>query len=141
MARDTVPYTRDQVKFRTVHDAVSADVTGANSAKIFVAGAKKINMILTLASIVNRTWTVTPEVSYDNGTTFVAAAMVISNIVNTNAQNYTRTASITNNANGTIIGFIDPLVLGAATHIRFPIAKSDGATPAGTATLKVAIQT
>lgn len=139
MAR-ALTYAKDQVKYETIHNAISADVAASAAAKIFIAGAKAIGLQLTLAAIVNRTWTVSPEVSYDNGSTFVAIAMVISNVANTNVQDHTRTATLTHNATGSVIGFIDPTILGPATHIRFPIAKADGATPAGTATLKTAIQ-
>lgn len=136
----SLTYSKDHVRLETIHSAITADVAAAAARKIYCAGAKAIGLMLTMANVVNRTWTATVEVSYDNGVTWAAYAMLISNVANTNAQFTTRSASLATNANGTVVANFDPQTLGAITHFRVPMTKTDGATPAGDATVKAAIQ-
>lgn len=128
-----------QVVFHKAHNDAAVDVAAAAALEIPVAGAKAVGISLTLANINNRTWTVTIEVSMDGGNTYIVYSMLISNAANTNSQTLLRTASLALTADGTQVAWMTPETLGAITHIRLPITKSDGGSPAGTADVVVAV--
>jgi len=115
-----------------------ADLADTSIATL-VAGARNIVFQLTGATITTRSAILTVTVSLDNGTTYQAYSMLISNSANSNVQDLTRVASVTRAATGTDIFWMTPETLGAITHIKTTLAITDTGTPVGTFTVKAAI--
>jgi len=95
-------------KLITVLDAVTATTT--SSAQV-VSGAKKITFFFTRANHSAGSSTFKVSGSID-GTTFVDLNSLIEDLTNTNAQNYTRTATVALSANGTKVAGLDLTHLG-----------------------------
>lgn len=90
-------------KLITVLDAVTATTT---SAAQNVAEAKKITLFLTRANHSSGSSAFKVSGSID-GTTYVDLNSMIEDLANTNAQDYTRTASVTLSTNGTKVVGVD----------------------------------
>lgn len=90
-------------KLVTVLDAVTETTT---SEAIDVQYAEKITLLLTRAnhSAGSHAFSVTGSI---DGTTYVTLNMIVDNVTNTNAQNYTRVATKTLSANGSALVGID----------------------------------
>jgi hypothetical protein len=66
--------------------------------------------------------------------------MLIDNVANTNAQNFTRVASKTRATAGSDILWLDPATLGVITHIKNLVTITDGGSPTGNFTVKNVIE-
>lgn len=112
-------------KLITALNAVTATTT---SDPISVAEAKKITLLLTRAANGGGTsaFSVSGSINGIDGT-YVALNSLIEDITNTNAQQYTRTASVSiANADGSKIAALD-LVNNQFTHIKVTVTEtSDG---------------
>jgi len=122
-----------------MNNAIAVADLADTSVETLVAGARSIAFQLTGTTITTRSAILTVTVSLDNGTTYQAYSMLVSNSANSNAQDLTRVASITRAATGTDIFWMTPETLGAITHIKTTLAITDTGSPVGTFTVKAAI--
>lgn len=142
MAKTHITYEKGIVEIPILQDAIGLSDPNpmtTNSVPILVAGAKGVGFEVVGASITTRSAVCTVTVSMDGGTTFRAYSMLVSNAANTNAQNYTRVASVTAAATGVTNFWMDPLTLPGITHIKFTTVITDSGTPAGTFTVRAVI--
>ena len=130
--------TKGTIQIVVAENAITATNTPVS---ISCAGAKKIGIIFTEGGSVNaRSGALTLTVSLDNGKTYVSYNMLIDNVANTNAQNFTRIASKTRAAAGNDILWLDPSTLGVITHIKNLVTITDGGSPTGNFTVKNVIE-
>jgi len=122
-----------------MNNAIAVADLADTSVATLVAGAKSIAFQFTGATITTRSAILTVTVSLDNGTTYQAYSMLISNAANSNAQDLIRVASITRAATGTDICWMTPETLGTITHIKTTLTITDTGTPVGTFTVKASI--
>jgi len=122
-----------------MNNAIAVADLADTSVATLVAGAKSIAFQFTGATITTRSAILTVTVSLDNGTTYQAYSMIISNAANSNAQDLIRVASITRAATGTDICWMTPETLGTITHIKTTLTITDTGTPVGTFTVKASI--
>jgi len=134
-------YSKGIIYTPILHNAIGVSTSPLTSTSIvqLVAGAKAVMFELTGTGITTRSTVFTITVSCDGGTNFRAYSMLLSNVANSNVQDFTRVASITRNATGTDICWMTPETLGAITHIKAVLVTTDTGTPAGTFTVKAAI--
>jgi hypothetical protein len=118
-------------KLVTALNAVTATTT---SEAIDVQYAEKITLLLTRAnhSAGSHAFSVTGSI---DGTTYVTLNMIVDNVTNTNAQNYTRVASKTLSADGSALVGIDLEMIGLKW-----IKVTATETTDGVATVKVFIE-
>lgn len=133
------PFQKSDVRVVTLA-AVTADVNLASAEIIECIGARAIMLQMTAADINNRQNDLTVYVSND-GETFEQYNMLLSNVTNTNGQNLTRVATLTQSANGSDVAWFTPETLGAITHIKLVSDITDTDSPAGTFTIKTSIYT
>ena len=112
-----------QNKFGKVLDAVKETKT---SEAIDVEYAKKITLLLTRAnhSAGSSAFSVTGSI---DGVTYVTLNMIVDNLTNTNAQNYTRVASKTLSANGSALVGIDVKMIGLK-YIKVKVTETTDGT-------------
>ena len=94
--------------FRTPKSVIALDAVTATttSEKIYVEDAKKITLILTRANHDSGSSAFSVLASID-GTTYITINSMIEDLANTNAQNYTRVASITLASDGNTLAAVD----------------------------------
>ena len=122
-----------------MNNAIAVADLADTSVETLVAGARSIAFQLTGTTITTRSAILTVTVSLDNGTTYQAYSMLVSNSANSNAQDLTRVASVTRAATGTDIFWMTPETLGAITHIKTTLTITDTGSPVGTFSVKAAI--
>jgi len=122
-----------------MNNAIAVADLADTSVETLVAGARSIAFQLTGTTITTRSAILTVTVSLDNGTTYQAYSMLVSNSANSNSQEFTRVASITRAATGTDIFWMTPETLGAITHIKTTLTITDTGSPVGTFSVKAAI--
>jgi len=140
MNREYLTYTPGVVEIWTAHDAIT---TTATSGAIDVAGAKGVGIELFSTAVgetQDRAGNVTITASMDGGTTFRAYSMLISNAVNSNAQDLTRVASLALTAGSAQSGIVwmTPETIVGLTHIK-AVFTATTAGNAGTFTAKVTV--
>ncbi len=118
-------------KLITALDAVTATTT---SSAIDVTDARKITFLLTRADSGSGSSDFSVSGSID-GSTYVPLNSMIEDITNTNAQNYTRVASVTLSADGSKIASLD-LNMNGFTYIKITVTE----TTDGTHSAKALIQ-
>ena len=132
-------YSKGIVMTPIMNNAIAVADLADTSVATLVAGAKSIAFQFTGATITTRSAILTVTVSLDNGTTYQAYSMLVSNSANSNAQDLTRVASITRAATGTDICWMTPETLGTITHIKTTLTITDTGNPVGTFTVKASI--
>ena len=132
-------YSKGIVMTPIMNNAIAVADLADTSVETLVAGARSIAFQLTGTTITTRSAILTVTVSLDNGTTYQAYSMLVSNSANSNSQEFTRVASITRAATGTDIFWMTPETLGAITHIKTTLAITDTGSPVGTFTVKASI--
>jgi len=140
MNREYLTYTPGVTEVFTAHDAITVTTT---SGAIDVTGAKGVGIELSsalVATVQNRAGNVTITVSMDGGTTFRAYSMLISNTVNSNAQDLTRVASLALTAGTAQSGIVwmTPETMAGITHIKAVFTRTTEGT-AGTFTVNVTV--
>ena len=140
MNREYLTYTPGVVEIWTAHDAIT---TTATSGAIDVTGAKGVGIELfstLVGETQDRAGNVTITASMDGGTTFRAYSMLISNAVNSNAQDLTRVASLALTAGSAQSGIVwmTPETIVGLTHIK-AVFTATTAGNAGTFTAKVTV--
>ena len=125
-------YTKGIVHKTVLHDAI---VETATSSAISIAGVRGVGIQITATGITTRSTVLTITVSMDGGTTYQAYSRLVSNATNTNVQNVTRVASVTQGATGTTIFWLDPTTLAGLTHFKAVATITDSGSPAGTVTV------
>ncbi len=111
------------VKYYKALDAVTATTT---SSVIPTEGAKKITLLLTRADHSSGSSAFSVDGSVD-GVTFVTLNSMIEDLTNTNAQDYTRTASVTLSANGSKIAAVD-LAVNSLKAIKVTVTETTDGT-------------
>jgi len=124
----------------TAIDAVTVTTT---SSPIVVAGAKAIGLEVyseAVSETQDRSGNFKITASMDGGTTFRDYNMLLSNVTNSNEQNLTRVATLTLTAGSeqNAIAWLDPMTLGAITHIKVVFTRTTEGTK-GTFTSNVSV--
>ena len=112
---------------------ISAVIETTTSSAQLVAGAKGVGIEFystAVGGIQDRAGNITITVSMDGGTTFRAYNMLIDNVTNTNAQNFTRVASkeLTAGSAQSAILWMTPETLSGITHIKAVFTRTTAGT-------------
>lgn len=118
----------------------SVNYNDSGNSAIQIAGAESVIVSLTgSADLANRTGTLTVYVSVDGGASYSAYNKLIGNVSNTNGNNDTiHSTTLVQNAVGVIFAWMDPILLGAITHILCDLQIADAGGPAGNIGVEVA---
>ena len=108
--------------------ALDAVVATTTSNPIDVTDAKRVALLLTRAdhSAGSSTFTILGSIDGISGT-YTALNSIIQDLTNTNAQNYTRVASIAPSSNASILAALD-LEQNCFTHIKIKVTEVTGGT-------------
>jgi hypothetical protein len=137
---DRFSYVKNEVN---VVPAIAAVTTTTTSNAILVAGAKAIGLEVyseAVSETQDRAGNFKITVSMDGGTTFRDYNMLLSNVTNSNEQNLTRVATLALTAGSAqnAIAWLDPMTLGAITHIKVVFTRTTEGTK-GTFTSNVSV--
>lgn len=137
---DRFSYVKNEVNVVPAIDAVTTTTT---SNAILVAGAKAIGLEVyseAVSETQDRAGNFKITASMDGGTTFRTYNMLLSNATNSNEQNLTRVATLALTAGSAqnAIAWLDPMTLGAITHIKVVFTRTTEGTK-GTFTSNVSV--